>query len=179
MASPYVINITGGVGTEAILNGTYSVSAAVTGYDDLSILPATQTVTAGVNNYAFTIASTGTLTLHVTEDGTVGGVPVVGATFVRCDSSGTVYGAPIVSDGSGNAVFDFVPFAASGAPLIYYKQIASDGNHEFDPTLVNTTMTTSTQTIEVLNAPAAVRTIDLTDANYVGLPIETGTITLS
>lgn len=179
MPKPYVINISNGTGSERILNGEYSVAAAVTGYDNTSILPATQTVTEGTNSYAFTIASTGTLTLHVTENGTAGGTPIVGATFIRCDSGGTTYGTAITSDASGNAIFGQVPFAATGAPLIYYKQTGSDGDHEFNPALVNTAMTTSTQTIEVTNSLAAQRTIALTDANYANLPIVSGSITLS
>lgn len=179
MAKPYVISISNGAGSEAILNGSYPVTSSVTGYNNASILPTTATIVAGTNSYAFTIASTGTLTLHVTEDGTSGGTPVVGATFFRCDSGGTTYGSAITSGANGNAVFNNVPFAATGAPLIYYKQTGSDGNHEFSPALVNTTMTADTQTIEVTNAPAASRTIGLTDFNYANLPIETGTITLS
>lgn len=179
MPRPYVINITNGTGSGRVLNGEYSVTANVTGYDNASILPATQEITAGTDSYAFTIASTGTLTLHVTEDGTAGGTPVVGATFLRCDSGGATYGAAVTSDASGNAVFNFVPFAAADAPLIYYKQTASDGDHEFNPALVNTSMTASTQTIEVTNSLAALRTVALTDTNYANLPIETGSITLS
>ncbi len=179
MPKPYVINISNGSGTGRVLNGQYSVAADVTGYNNASVLPATQDVTARTNSYAFTIASTGTLTLHVTEDGTAGGTPIVGAAFARCDSGGTTYGAAVTSDASGNAVFDFVPFAATGAPLIYYKQTASDGDHEFDPSLVNTTMTTSAQTIEVTNSLAAMRTLSMTDANYANLPIASGSITLS
>lgn len=179
MPKPYVIDISNGSGTGRVLNGQYSVTAAVTGYNNASVLPVTQDVTSGTNSYAFTIASTGTLTLHVTEDGTAGGTPVVGATFARCDSGGTTYGAAVTSDVSGNAVFDYVPFAAAGAPLIYYKQTASDGDHEFDPSLVNTTMTASTQTIEVTNSLAAMRTLNMTDANYANLPIVSGSVTLS
>lgn len=179
MAKPYVISITNGTGSGSILNGNYSVTANVTGYDNASILPATETIVAGTNSYAFTIASTGTLTLHVTAEGTSGGTPVVGATFYRCDSGGTTYGSAITSGKNGNAVFGNVPFAATGAPLIYYKQTGSDGDHEFSPALVNTTMTASTQTIEVANAPAALRTITLSDVNYANLPIEVGSITLS
>lgn len=179
MASPYIINITNGTGSEAILNGVYNVTAAVAGYDNASILPVTETITAGVNAYALTISATGTLTLHVTADGTSGGTPVAGAVFVRCDSTGNVYGSPITSDVNGDAEFAFVPFAASGAPLIYYKQAASDGDHEFDPALKNTTMATSTETLEILNTPAVVRTIMLTDANYANLPLEIGSITLT
>ena len=87
MPRPYVINISNGTGSERILNGEYSVAAAVTGYDNTSILPATQTVTEGTNSYAFTIASTGTLTLHVTENGTTIGVPPVVPFSVTCSVS--------------------------------------------------------------------------------------------
>jgi len=179
MPSPYVINITNGTGSQDILNGSYAVTANVVGYSNVTVLPATQVVTAGTNTYDFTIAATGTLTLHVTDTGLVGGTPIVGATFVRCDASSTAYGSPITTDASGNAIFAAVPFAASGAPLIYYRQTASDGSHEFSPALANTTMTTSTQTIEIANPLAALRTIDLTDTNYANLPIVTGTITLT
>lgn len=179
MPRPYVINISDGTGSGRVLNGEYTVSSNVTGYNNASILPATQEITAGTNSYAFTIASTGTLTLHITEEGTVGGTPVAGATFARCDSGGTTYGTAITSDASGNAVFNYVPFAATSAPLIYYKQTASDGDHEFDSSLVNTAMTDSTLTIEVTNTLAAMRVIAMTDAHYDNLPIVSGEITLS
>ena len=178
MAKPYIVNITGGTGTEAILNDSYNVTASVTGYDNTSILPATLNVVDGTNTYALTIAATGTLTLHVTEDGTTTGTPIVGATFVRTDASGTTYGSAITSDSSGNAVFNNVPFAASGAPLIYYKQTASDGEHEFDSSVQNTSLEASAETVEVTNAAPAIRTINLTDANYANLPID-GEITLN
>ena len=169
MASPYIVNIVNGVGTKALLNGDYTISTAVTGYDNASVLPASQTVSAGVNSYSFTLASTGTLTLHVTEDGAAGGTPVAGASFARCDSLGNTYGSPITTDVNGDA----------GAPLSYYNQLNSDGEHEFNPALVSTSMTTSAETVEVTNAPPASRTIYLTDLNYLGLPIETGTLTLA
>lgn len=171
--------ITNGVGTSDIVNGNYNVSAVVTGYDASTIDPSTVSIVEGTDTYNFTIEAEGTLTLHVTEDGTSGGTPVVGATFVRTDSEGTEYGTPITTDSSGNAIFNNVPYAATGAPIIYYKQTASDGNHEFDSTVQNTTLTTQTETVEVINAPGAARTLNLTDANYDNLPIESGTLTLS
>ena len=174
-----IITITNGVGTGELINGTYDVSAASTGYDNTSILPTSLSVTEGVNSYDLTIAANGTLTLHVTEDGTSGGTPIVGATFVRTDSAGTTYGSPITTDSNGDAIFANVPYAASDAPVIYYQQTASDGDHEFDDTVKNITMTTDTQTIQVMNEPGEVRTINLTDANYANLPIGSATITLS
>lgn len=104
---------------------------------------------------------------------------MAGAVFARCDSAGNVYGTPITTDVNGAADFPYVPFAASGAPLIYYKQTASDGDHEFDPALTSTTMTTATKTVQVANTPAVTRTITLTDPNYTGLPIASGTLTLT
>lgn len=171
--------ITNGTGTAEIINDTYAVTAAVTGYDNTTINPNSITVDAATNNYAFTIAAAGTLTLHVSEDGTVSGTPIVGATFVRTDSTGTEYGTAITSDANGDAVFNNVPYADSGAPMIYYKQTASDGNHEFDNTVQSTTMTVSTSTVEIQNTVGATRTINLTDTNYTNLPIDSATITFT
>ena len=105
--------------------------------------------------------------------------PVVGATFKITDSTGVEYGTVITTDSNGDAVFNNVPFAETGAPVIYYKQLASDGNHEFDNTLQNIVMTTQTQSVEVTNAPGATRTITLTDSNYANLPIDSATLTLT
>lgn len=150
------------------------------GYDNTSITPTEVEVVEGTDEYTFTIGATGTLTLHVSDDGTDIGVPVVGATFARCDAEGTVYGNPITTDADGNAVFNNVPFSAEeNAPLIYYKQTASDGAHTFDNTLQNTTLAEETLTVEVTNAPATVRNFNLTDTNYSGLPIADGQIILS
>lgn len=173
------ININNGTGTGQLINDTYAVTAAVTGYENTSINPASISVVEGTNTYAFTISATGTLTLHVTDDGTTTGTPIVGATFYRTDSTGVEYGSIITTDSNGDAVFNNVPFDATNAPIIYYKQTASDGNHEFNTAVQSTTMTTSTSTLEIQNAPGATRTINLTDANYSNLPIDSGTITLT
>ena len=174
-----IINITNGTGSSDILNGTYTVTSDVNGYDNLSINPSDVTIESGVNSYSFTISANGTLTLHVTEDGTSSGTPIVGATFYRTDSAGTEYGNVITTDSNGDAIFNNVPFSESNAPTIYYKQTASDGNHEFIDTVQSTTLTTSTSTIQIQNALGELRTITLTDANYNDLPIESGTITLN
>lgn len=174
-----VINITNGVGTSELINDTYTVTANVNGYDNSSINPSSVTVDEQTNTYNFTISASGTLTLHVTEDGTTTGTPIVGATFIRTDGTGTEYGTTITTDSNGDAVFSNVPFASTNAPIIYYKQTASDGNHEFDNTVQSTTMTTDTSTIEIENALGASRTINLTDANYSNLPIETAELTLT
>ena len=174
-----VINITNGTGTGELINDTYSVTASVTGYDNTSIDPSTLTVTSGTNSYAFTISASGTLTLHVTDDGTQSGNPIVGATFFRTDQSGNEYGSVITTDNNGDAVFSNVPYDATNAPIIYFKQTASDGDHEFDTTIQNTTLTTSTETLQIENPVGATRTITLTDENYANLPIETATLTLT
>ena len=174
-----IVNIVNGSGTSELINDSYTVAASVVGYDNTSITPNTVNVEAGTNTYSFTIAANGTLTLHVTDDGTTTGNPIVGATFVRTDSLGTTYGSPITSDSTGDAVFDNVPFAETGASTIYYMQTASDGDHEFDGTVKNIQMTTSTQTVEVENPVGATRTISLLDTNYANLPIESGTLTLT
>lgn len=179
MAKPYTVVITNGSGSKEILNGDYAVSAEVTGYSNDSIDPKSLTVVEGTNSYALKIAATGTLTLHVTENGTDTGTPVVGATFIRCDASGTTYGNEVTTDSAGDAIFNNVPFDATNAPTIYFKQNASDGNHEFDSTLKDTTLTDSTKTIQITNALPISRTITLTDANYENLPISSGSITLS
>lgn len=173
------ITITNGTGTASLINDTYTVTSNVTGYDNTSILPASVDIVNGTNSYAFTISSNGTLTLHVSEDGTATGTPIVGATFIRTDASGNEYGTAITTDSNGDAVFNNVPYDATNAPTIYFKQTASDGNHEFDTTVQNTTMTTQTSTLEITNTPGATRTITLTDANYTNLPIGEGTITLT
>ena len=173
------VNIVNGTGTSELINDTYTVTANVVGYDNTSINPNSVEIVEGTNNYAFTIGATGTLTLHVTEDGTSTGTPIVGATFYRTDSTGVEYGSVITTDSNGDAVFNNVPFAETDAPVIYYKQTASDGDHEFDNTVKNTTMTTSTSTIEIQNVVGATRTITLTDTNYANLPIDSGSLTLT
>ncbi len=179
MGNELNVTITNGTGTANVANGNYNVTATVDGYDNTTISPSTQTITEGDNDYAFTIAATGTLTLHVTAEGTEAGTNVVGATFIRADASGNTYGPTITSDASGNAVFENVPFSATGTPpTIYYLQTGTSSGNEYDATLKNTTLTAQTGTIQVANPAAAERTITLTDANYANLPVENGTITL-
>lgn len=179
MAKQYSIAITNGTGTEEILKDTYSVSALVNGYDNATIEPDSMIVADGTTTQAFTIAADGTLTLHVTEDGTAEGTPIVGATFIRLDSAGNEYGEEITSDANGDAVFENVPYSATETINIYYKQTASDGEHDFDDTQQTTSLTAQTGTEEIENPGPQTVTITLTDANYENLPIEEGTINLS
>ena len=172
------ITITHGSGTSNLINDTYTVTSNVTGYDNTTIQPTSVDIVEGTDTYAFTIAADGTLTLHVTEDGTSAGTPIVGATFIRTDATGNEYGSVITTDTNGDAIFANVPFDTKNAPTIYFKQTASDGDHEFSDAIQTTTMTTQTSTLEITNTQGATRTITLTDANYTNLPID-GTLTLT
>lgn len=179
MDKQYDITILNGTGTANVFDGQYAVGANVTGYNNTSINPSELNIVDGTNEYGLTISADGTLTLHVTETGETTGTAVVGAKFIRCDSEGNEYGNEITTDLSGNAVFQYVPYAASGAPLIYYKQTSSDDSHLFDGSLQSISLEESTKTKEVTNPLPALRTFTLTDANYEGLSIVSGTITLS
>lgn len=172
------INIEKGIGTSNIPNGTYSVTVEVNGYDNTSILPSSVNIVEGTNTYSFTVGALGTLTLHVTEDGTPGGTAIVGATFKRTDEDGNEYGSLITTDSNGDATFQNVPYAETNAPTIYYKQLTSDGYHEFSTSVASTTLTEQTLTLQIQNALSALRTINLTDANYEGLAIPAGTLNL-
>ena len=172
------VTITDGVGTTELINGSFNITADVPGYDNSAIMPSQITVNASTNTYAFTISATGALTLHVTDDGTSTGNPIVGATFIRTDETGAEYGTSITTDTNGDAIFNNVPFDATAAPIIYYKQTSSDGDHEFDTSVLNTTMTSDASTVQIQNATGATRTINLTDANYENLPLS-GTLTMS
>ena len=177
MAKEVIIPITNGLGSKSLANGTYNITSLTLGYSDVTITPATATVEDGVTSFNFTIAATGALTIHVSDDGTDAGVPIEGATFARCDADGKTYGDPITSDADGNAVFNAVPFSADGTPpTIYYKQTASDGAHTFDDTLQSTTSDAEAKTIELGNAEAASVEVHLTDATYADLPIADGKV---
>ena len=179
MARPYTITIVNGEGTEGIESGIYEVSAAIAGYDIDTIDPKSLTVTGDTSEYSLTVSASGTLTLHVTEEGTEDGTPVVGASFKRCDSAGNTYGEAVVSNDSGDAVFENVPYAEADGPVVYCKQIESDGSHDFELDLQSETLLEESTTIQVFNPPVTSKTLKLTDANYSGLPIDAGEITLT
>lgn len=178
MAKPYTVSIVNGQGTANVLNDTYNVTANCVGYDNNSIDPNSVTVVEGTNSYEFLISANGSLTFHVTETGLVDGTPVIGAKFMRCDASGTTYGTEVTTDQSGNAVLLNLPFDSTDAPNVYYKQIASDGNHEFDSSVKTINLTTLSTTLEIANTIAIERTFTLKDKNYNGLAIDSGTINL-
>ena len=173
-----IININNGQGSEELINGQYTVEANVTGYENTSINPNSISVVEGTNTYQFTISATGTLTLHVTEDGTTTGTPIVGAVFYRTDQSGNTYGQPVTTNSNGDAVLTNVPYETSGQPVIYFKQTTSDQTHNFNPAVQNTTMQQQTSTIQIQNSLISPKTFTLTDEVYTNLPIQQGTISL-
>lgn len=173
----HTIPITNSKGSIELVNGVYNATAAVDGYDASTLDPKQVTIIDGTNDYTFTISAKGVLTLHVTDTGdTTTGVQIIGAKFVRTDSTGTITGVEITTDHDGNAIFNNVPFAPSGSPEIYYRQITSDGAHTFDDTVQSIVMTESTKTVEIKNPSAPVRNITLTDASFPNIPIKDGNI---
>lgn len=179
MAITHNIPITNGKGSKEIVVGNYNATADVQGYDSSTLMPTEVNIVDGVTQYNFTIEATGTLTLHVTDDGTNIGVPIKGATFIRCDADGKTYGNEVTSNVDGNAVFNNVPFSADDNITVYFKQTGSDGSHTFDNTLKNTVLNTQTATVEIENPEAALREFLITDKNYTNLPVSDGTLTLT
>lgn len=177
MSKRHIVPITNGMGSKGIINGTYDVTAEVLGYDNNSLTPTTQEITEGVIEYSFTIATTGTLTLHVSDDGTSVGIPIVGAKFYRTDNTGKTYGTVITTDDQGFATFNYVPFSTTQTPPnVYFKQIESDGEHNFDNSVKSVQLENQLKTIEIKNEEATTRTIKLTDESYEGLPIDDGNV---
>ena len=174
----HTIPIANGKGTIELVNGVYNATAVVAGYDASTLDPTQVTIIEGTNDYSFTISAKGVLTLHVTDTGEKSGVQIIGAKFVRTDSTGTVTGVDATTDSDGNAVFNNVPFASSGSPVIYYKQITGDGGHTFDDTVKSIVMTSAAETVEIKNPVAPVRNIMLTDASFPNIPIKDGQIIL-
>ena len=53
MAKEHIVPITNGIGSKELDNGTYSITASVSGYDNASIDPAELEVTEGTNDYSY------------------------------------------------------------------------------------------------------------------------------
>ena len=174
----YVVTITNGAGSKILPKGTYNVTASVPGYTGL-LSPSTLTVGDTDASQAFTIAATGTMTLNVNETGAAGGTAVTGGTFIRCNSDGSeTYGTAKTVDSSGVCTFNNVPFGTSEAPInVYVKQLTSDDTHNVFADVVAVAMDTMAKIQYVQNAPAALQSVTLTDANYAGLNMD-GTLTL-
>lgn len=175
----HIININNGQGTKNLSNGSYSATAQVTGYNNASLDPKNLTVVEGTNTYAFKIAADGTLTIHVTDNGTAAGTPIAGAVLYRTDANGTAYGNAVTTNANGNAVFYNTPYSATNTVKVYFKQTASDGEHDFNPNVQTITPNAQAYTYELINPATTPRTFTLVDTNYNGLPIESGALTLS
>ena len=179
MAKEHIVPITYGVGSKELVNGEYSVTSNTLGYDNSSITPKSVTIENNVTTYNFTIEGKATLTIHVSDDGTPEGIPIVGASFKRADYRGEVYDKIITTDDSGNAIFEHLPYSETSPVKVYFKQLNSDGEHTFSSLLEEISMDSLTKTIELSNPDATLRTFNLTDANYINLPIENGNIILN
>ncbi len=177
MAKEHIIPITNGKGSKMLLNGSYDVTSNIKGYDNSTIKPNILNIT-NETTYNFTIEAKGTLTIHISDDGTSTGVPIIGATIYRTDSSGNTYGEAIITDDNGEAILKNVPYSENNAPLIYFIQTTSDGEHTFNEEIQNTSLQTETKTIEITNPEVTERTFNITDATYENLPIEDGNIIL-
>lgn len=174
------ITITDGIGSSNIGTGNYSTNIVANGYDTTSLDPKNVKVSAGVTVYNFTVESTGRLTILVTDDGTTTGTAIIGAEFIRCDKDGNTYGTPITTGIDGKATFNNVPYLTEGTALpVYFKQIKSDGDHDFDDNLKSITLTKAAQTTKIANPPASQKAFKVTDKNYENLPIATATLTLT
>lgn len=173
----HVVNITNGAGSQALVAGNYTVTAAVTGYTG-TLDPTTFTATSSTGSQAFTIAATGTLTLNVNDTGAVGGAPITSGTFIRCNADGSqTYGTAKSISALGVCVFDAVPFGTVGSPVaVYMKQLTSDATHNIYPGVLTASMTAQMQSQYVLNGAAALQSFTFTDANYSGLNMD-GTLT--
>lgn len=174
------VPITNGKGSVHVVPGTYGVAGTAVGYMANTLEPTSVTIADETSEYSFTIEASGTLTLHVTDDGTELGVQVVGATFQRCDAEGNTYGSAVTTNGDGDAVFEHVPFSTVGdAPKVYFKQLNSDEGHTFNSNLQETSLTASTATVQIQNPEANTKNFNLTDKHYDGLPVADGNLVLT
>jgi hypothetical protein len=173
--------------------GTHNVNQAttvLTGYNKAT-LPATVTVDGSATPIAMTVGATGTLYLHAVDVDSPT-TPIAGVQFIRVykdyvPATPTTYGtATTATSATGDTTFTNVPFAATGAPNIYFTLVTTP-DYILDPTTYPNGFVTTTVLTE--NDSATFTTVSLkkivdqnftiTDANYANLPIETGTISLS
>lgn len=178
MAIKHNVHITNGKGTLELIKGTYKVTSNVEGYDNTTLTPTNVTIEDGKETYAFTISANGTLTLHITEEGTSTGTKVTNTKFIRTDKNGTQLGDILESDSDGNIKILNVPYSSSTTFTIYYKQILSDGNHTFNEEIQSIEMKTKQQTVEITNPKAPTRIFTLSDVNLTNIPIESADLYL-
>ena len=172
----YNVQITNGVGSAAMKSGTYNVTASANGYDASTLSPSTYTATAAAGSGAFTLSADGALTLIFNETGAEGGTPITSGSVVMTDSSGqTQYGSPVSINENGIAIFNNVPYNLDNPYQLYFKQLASDDNHNPYPDVLTVGMGSDAQTEYIINSPIAEQSFTLTDANY-GFPIAQATL---
>lgn len=143
------IDITDGIGTINLADGNYDVSTNVLGYNNSSISPKSILVTEKDDTKELVISASGTLTLHLVETDT--DIPILGAKFYRCSSYGVIYGNAITTDDFGNATFNNVPFSEFNSVYIYFRQIESDGKHNFDDNIKRILVDKKTKIVDVYN----------------------------
>lgn len=166
------IAIKDGIGSAEVKSGVYKVSSKIPGYDNSTIKPSCIKIN-DIGIYAFTIAATGTLTLHVTDEC---GKPIKNAKFIRTDKYGKTYGCEIESDCNGDAKFLNVPYGID-APCIYFKQTASIRNYKFNDEIQSIKMTNKNETLNIKNYKKLCETFTVVDVNYDNIPV-TGTLVL-
>ncbi len=170
----YQVTITNGTGSLAMQKGEYAVTCTqAQGYNLTSLSPTTYTVTTAPGSQAFTLTADGTLTLTVNETGAQGGTPITSGSIVMTDQTGaTEYGSAVTIDQTGVATFNNVPYGDGTNPItLYFKQTATDADHNLYESVITVTMDAQTVTSYVKNDPIALQSFTLTDATYSGLPV--------
>ena len=176
----YNVTITEGVGTQNMKAGTYTVTAAASGYDATSLSPTSYTATAEAGSGVFTLSANGALTLVFNETGAQGGTAVTSGSVVMTDSTGNVqYGSPVTINATGEAAFPNVPYDSGTPYVLYFKQLSTDDNHNVYSGVITVNMASASQTEYVVNSAIAAQSFTLTDANYSGLPIAAATLTFT
>ena len=168
------VKISDGKGSIRLVEGVYNASASVPGYDSSTLTPTSVEFRDDVETYTFSISAKGVLTIHVSEEGVSGSVPVVGAKFVRANSDGGLVSQEAITDESGNAVFRNVPYSSTSKPRVYFKQLLGDDVHSFSEDLNSVEMNEENVVMEVQNPLAANRNFVLTDTNFANITIADG-----
>lgn len=176
----YNVSITNGTGSQMMTPGNYTVSATYApGYDITSLSPTTYTATSPTGTGTFTLTASGTLTIIFNETGAEGGTPITSGNVVMTDQTGDIeYGSAVNIDSTGTAVFNNVPYGSTEAPYtLYFKQLASDTEHNIYPDVFIVGMGSATQTEYILNTHIpTTQSITLSDGTYSGLPVSSAVL---
>ena len=176
----YNVQITGGTGSVGMKKGNYNVTVTANGFEATTLSPTALEVTGSAATANFTVSANGTLTLIFNETGASGGTAVTSGSVVMTDSSGTTqYGDPVQISATGEAVFDKVPFDQTTPYTLYFVQTATDDGHNVYEGVITVQTDQATQTEYVVNAPIALQTVNLTSADYSGLPVANAEMTFT